>query len=82
MLAGFHKAKTLLGSTSPSIESYYNAVAGKYGLVQMKERYGLIRLPEIIIANSREAYRKKLMVAHFTPELLEAMDEALGNMSR
>lgn len=79
VLAGFHNAKILLGSASPSIESYNNALAGKYGLVELKERYGLIRLPEIIIANSREAYRKKLMVAHFTPELLEAMDEALGN---
>jgi primosomal protein N' (replication factor Y) len=79
ILAGFHKAKTLLGSASPSIESYNNAVTGKYGLVELLERYGNIKMPVIIIANSREARRKKLMVSHFTPELLEAMDEALGN---
>jgi primosomal protein N' (replication factor Y) len=79
ILAGFHKAKTILGSASPSIESYNNALSGKYGLVELKERYGLIKLPEIIVANSREAYRKKLMVSHFTPQLLEAIDEALGN---
>jgi primosomal protein N' (replication factor Y) len=79
MLAGIHKAKTLLGSATPSIESYNNAQNGKYGLTFLKERYGLIKLPEIVIANTREAYRKKLMVSHFTPELLHSIDEALGN---
>ena len=78
VLAGMHKAKTLLGSASPSVESYYNTLNGKYGLVELKERFGQIRLPSIVIANTREAYRKKLMVSHFTPELLSAMDEALG----
>jgi primosomal protein N' (replication factor Y) len=78
MLAGFHKAKTLLGSASPSIESYHNAINGKYGLAEINERFGLIKLPEIIVANTREAYRKKLMVSHFTPQLLNAVDEALG----
>ena len=78
MLAALHKAKTLLGSASPSVESYNNAITGKYGLTVLKERYGLIKLPEIVIANTREAYRKKLMVSHFTPELLYAMDDALG----
>lgn len=79
MLAAFHKAKTLLGSASPSVESYNNAVNGKYGLAGLNERFGLIKLPAIILANTREAYRKKLMVSHFTPELLHAIDEALGN---
>ena len=78
MLAALHKAKTVLGSASPSIESYNNAIKGKYGFAELKERYGLINLPAIIIANTREAYRKKLMVSHFTPELLEAVDLALG----
>lgn len=78
MLAALHKAKTILGSASPSVESYNNAVNGKYGLTELKERYGFIKLPAIIVANTREAYRKKLMVSHFTPELLLAMDEALG----
>ncbi len=79
ILAGLHGAKTLLGSASPSIESYNNAINGKYGLVEIKERYGLINLPEIILANTREAYRKKLMTSHFTPQLIDAMDEALAN---
>jgi primosomal protein N' (replication factor Y) len=78
MLASMHGAKTILGSASPSVESYSNAVNGKYGLSELKERFGLIKLPAIIVANTREAYRKKLMVSHFTPELLQAMDEALG----
>ncbi len=79
VLAGLHGARTLLGSASPSIESYYNAVSGKYGLVELKERYGFVKLPEIILANTRDAYRKRLMISHFTPQLLEAMDEALLN---
>jgi primosomal protein N' (replication factor Y) len=78
MLASMHGAKALLGSASPSVESYNNAIRGKYGLATLSERYGLIKLPEIILANTREAYRKKLMVSHFTPELLEAVDDALG----
>ncbi|MCJ7448278.1 MAG: primosomal protein N' [Bacteroidales bacterium] len=78
ILAGLHKAKTLLGSASPSVESYNNVVQGKYGFAVLKERYGLIKLPEIILANTREAYRKRLMVSHFTPELLHAVEEALG----
>lgn len=80
MLAALHNAKTILGSASPSIESYSNAVTGKYGLAIsfFKERYGLIKLPEIILANTREAYKRKMMVSHFTPELLHAMDDALG----
>lgn len=79
MLAALHNAKTILGSASPSIESYNNAVKGKYGLVELKERFGNIRLPDIILANTREAYKRRLMVSHFTPELLHAIDEALGN---
>jgi primosomal protein N' (replication factor Y) len=78
MLAAMHKAKTILGSASPSVESYNNSINGKYGLTELKERYGLIKLPSIVLANTREAYRKKLMVSHFTPELLQAMDIALG----
>jgi len=78
MLAAIHKAKTLLGSASPSVESYHNAMNRKYGLAELRERYGPVNLPVIILANTREAYRKKLMVSHFTPELLQAMDDALG----
>lgn len=78
MLASIHKTKTLLGSASPSIETYHNAMAGKYGIAELNERFGKINLPNIILADTRQAYRRKLMVSHFTPELLNAMDEALG----
>jgi primosomal protein N' (replication factor Y) len=78
MLAALHNAKTILGSASPSVESYNNAVTGKYGLTELMERFGFIKLPEIILANTREAYKRKMMVSHFTPELLHAMDDALG----
>lgn len=78
ILSSLHGAKTLLGSASPSLESFSNAVSGKYGLAELKVRYGMVRLPEIVLANTREAYRKKLMVSHFTPELLDAIDNALG----
>ncbi|MGD0341115.1 MAG: primosomal protein N' [Bacteroidales bacterium] len=79
MLATIHGAKTILGSASPSIESYHNAINGKYGLVTIKERFGKINLPTMIIANTREAYRKKQMVSHFTPELLQTVDDALDH---
>ena len=79
MLASLFKAKSILGSASPSVESYNNAISGKYGFTELKERYGLIKLPVIVLANTREAYKRKLMVSHFTPELLQAIDEALGN---
>jgi primosomal protein N' (replication factor Y) len=77
VLAGLHKAKILLGSATPSIESFHNCVTGKFGLVELPERYGKVKLPEIVIANTREAYRKKQMVSHFTPELLSAIEGAL-----
>lgn len=79
VLAGLHRAKTVLGSASPSIETYNNAITGKYGFVELRERYGSVKLPWIILADTREAYRKKLMVSHFTPQLLEAIDEALAH---
>jgi primosomal protein N' (replication factor Y) len=78
ILAAMHNAKTILGSASPSVESYNNTINGKYGITELNERFGLIKLPSIVLANTREAYRKKLMVSHFTPELLQAMDIALG----
>jgi primosomal protein N' (replication factor Y) len=77
VLAGLHKAKTLLGSATPSIESFHNCVTGKFGLAELPVRYGNARLPVIIIANTKEAYRKRQMVSHFTPDLIRAIDEAI-----
>ncbi len=78
VLAQMHGAKTLLGSATPAIESYYNAQTGKFGLVEMKQRYRELELPDVLTANTREAYRKKEMEGHFTPLLLEKMKRALS----
>lgn len=77
VLAQMHNAKTLLGTATPSVESYYNAENGKYGLVELFQRYSNVELPEITIANTHEAKQKKQMNSHFHPALLEAMHEAL-----
>ncbi len=77
VLAQIHKAKVLLGTATPSIESYFNAKAGKYGFVELLNRYQNIELPEIITADTSEARRKKQMKLHFTPILFNAVDEAL-----
>ncbi len=79
ILGQIYGAHVLLGSATPSLESYYNARSGKYGLVEINERFSQILMPEIHLANSKEAYRKKKMRGHFTPELLTAIDEALVN---
>ncbi|HNY02179.1 MAG TPA: primosomal protein N' [Bacteroidales bacterium] len=77
-LARLHGAKTLLGSATPSIESYSNALNGKYGLVELKERYGNLELPQVNIVNTRERHRQGLMKSHFSPELLSLAEEALA----
>ena len=79
MLAHMHNAKVLLGTATPSIESYYNAERGKYGLVELNTRYEGLQLPKIIVADLKEARRKKQMKSHFTPALFEQMQEALSN---
>lgn len=73
VLAKIHGAKTLLGSATPSIESYHNAENGKYGLAELPQRYGGIQLPEMVVLDVKEATRKKLMKSHFSPELLQEM---------
>lgn len=77
VLASFFKAKTLLGTATPAIETYYNAKNNRYGLIELKERYKNIKLPEIIIANLKEAKRKKQMKSIFAPELYSHIEEAL-----
>lgn len=78
-LAHMHGAKTLLGSATPSVESYFNAHSGKYGFVELLKRYGDISLPEILVADVKEDTKKKRMKSHFTPLLLESITEALLN---
>nr|MBP7498161.1 primosomal protein N' [Bacteroidales bacterium] len=76
-LAHLHKARVLLGSATPSIESYYNARTGKYGLVELKTRYGDMQLPEIKIVDVKEEIKKKQMKSHFSPLLLKSIQSAL-----
>ncbi|MBK3517415.1 replication restart helicase PriA [Carboxylicivirga marina] len=79
VLAKSFGAKTLLGTATPSIESYYNAQQGKYALVELSQRFEGIEMPEIVAVDVREAKRKKQMSSHFTPVLLEKIDKALKN---
>lgn len=76
-LAHLHKAKVLLGSATPSIESYYNAKSGKYGLVELKDRFGTSVLPEIQVLDVGEAGRKDQMFSYFSATLLQEITEAL-----
>lgn len=77
VLAAMYGAKTLLGTATPSIETWQNATDGKYGFVQLKERYKEIQLPEIIPVDIKELHRKKRMVGQFSPLLVQYMKEAL-----
>ena len=77
MLAKMHGAKILLGSATPSFESYENARSGKYGFVALTQRYGNIRMPQLILADVSEYRRKKLMKGMFTPVLYEEMKKVL-----
>lgn len=76
-LAHLYGAKTLLGSATPSVESYYNASGGKYALVELTERYGNMELPEIEVVNLRKETLKKKMSGHFSSVLIERIREVL-----
>ncbi len=76
-LAHLHHAKVLLGSATPSVESYYNAKAKKYGLVQMMNRFGDAQLPEINIVDIPEAARKDEMHTYFSTTLLKGIENAV-----
>lgn len=81
-LGHIHGANVLLGSATPAIESFYNARAGKYGLVALKERFGNAKLPEIITVNISEESRKGNMFSYFSTTLLQAMEDALGRQQQ
>lgn len=79
LLAHMHQAKTLLGSATPSLESYYNATNNKYGFVKLTKRFGEVQLPEIELVDIKEKHRKKRMTSHFSDRLLEEIQEAINN---
>ena len=77
-LAQLHGAKTLLGSATPAVETYFNAIQGKYGLVELFERYANMEMPVIQVVNVKEALRQGRMKSHFSSALLEQLETALG----
>lgn len=77
VLAGIHRANVLLGSATPSVESYLNAQKGKYSLVELPSRHGGTALPEIRVVDTRRALRLKEMRSNLSTTLLEAIERAL-----
>jgi primosomal protein N' (replication factor Y) len=78
VLANSHQAKVLLGSATPSIETYYNAQSDKFGFVQISERFGKVSLPEIKLVDLKDKYFRKKMNGHFSDVLIEEIASALS----
>src|SRR5690606_17796050 len=79
VLANIHKSKTLLGSATPSLESYHNAQQNKYGLVEINHRYNNVLMPEIELVDVKDKHKRKLMKGHFSDRLIEEMTDTLKN---
>jgi primosomal protein N' (replication factor Y) len=79
VLAGLMQSKVLLGSATPSLETYFNALAGKYGLVKLTTRYGGVKLPEIEVISISEERNRKLIKENFTSVLLDKLNQTLEN---
>lgn len=78
VLAKQHGAKVVLGSATPSLETYYNVQSNKYGLTELKVRYGNVVLPEIQLVDLKDKYFRKKMSGHFSDELLEEITKTLS----
>lgn len=78
VLANFHGAKVLLGSATPSVETYFNTQKGKYGMVELHKRFGNAIMPEIHLVDLKDAYFRKKMTGHFSQSLIDAITEALS----
>ncbi|MDR6845867.1 primosomal protein N' [Flavobacterium granuli] len=78
VLANAHQAKVLLGSATPSIETYYNAVSGKFGFVEISERFGKVSLPEVELVDLKDKYFRKKMNGHFSDVLIDEITTALS----
>lgn len=79
VLANAHQSKVLLGSATPSIETFYNTTSGKFGLVTLTERYGNVQMPAIELVDLKESYFRKKMKGHFSLTLIEQITEAFSN---
>jgi len=78
VLAHSHKAKVLLGSATPSIETYFNAKSDKFGLVEISERFGNVMMPRIELVDLKDKYFRKKMTGHFSDVLIEEINIALS----
>ena len=78
MMAHWYRAKVLLGTATPSIESYHNALSGKYGLVEMTERFQGLQLPQITMIDLQHQYHRKEMYGHFSDPLVDRIREELA----
>lgn len=78
-LAKLHSAKTLLGSATPSLESYYNTQVDKYAFAELMTRYGDISLPEVVVVDIKQELRSKRMKSYFSETLLAEMKQSLEN---
>ncbi|WP_264537169.1 primosomal protein N' [Flavobacterium sp. N1736] len=78
VLANFHNAKVLLGSATPSIETYFNTQNAKYGLVTLTERYNNVRMPDVVLVDLKDKHFRKKMTGHFSDLLIEEITEALS----
>ena len=78
VLAGAHKAKVLLGSATPSLETFFNAKSNKFGLVSIIERFGNVKMPDIELVDLKIKYFKKQMSGHFSDTLLDQITDALS----
>ncbi|MBW8049302.1 MAG: primosomal protein N' [Cytophagales bacterium] len=79
MLARLHKCKILLGSATPSVESYFQSKEGKYGLVDLKIRYGVAQLPEIILVDIRALFQAKGKNLFFSKDILDGLKKSINN---
>lgn len=78
VLANAHNAKVLLGSATPSLETYFNAKSNKFGLVEVTERFGNVKMPEIELVDLKVKYFKKQMSGHFSDTLIDEIMDALS----
>ena len=78
-LGHLHQCKTLLGTATPSIETYYNCETGKYGKANLNKRYNDLQMPEYVVVNLKDLYKKKAMKSFFSPFLLEQIETCLNN---
>ena len=78
VLANFHQSKVLLGSATPSLETYYNAQNGKYSLIEITERYGKVQMPAIELVDLKDKYFRKMMTGHFSDTLITEITTAFS----